>query len=299
MKLADQKKKDTGKKHEYRILHMKKWFLCAVPGLLIMAAALFLMTHWNIWKEKKAAPDLVILGDSIMGKEREDQTIPSVIEKVTGLTVFNGAFGGSCACSNNFENRYSFHEDSLNLCRLQDAIVHQDFGVQLADLPNNPYQSAYFPEVLQGLSEIDFSRVKVLLIEHGTNDYTAGRKLDNPDNPKDSYTFGGALRLSISNIQKAYPNLKIILVSPKFCWIPGYKDCTKQDFGHGTMQAYVDLEKKIAEDYGLDLIDVFDNTGFNADNIREYTEDGLHLNEDGRTIYGTYIGKQLKKILNI
>ena len=299
MNLAEQEKPDLGKKNKNTAIFIKTWLPCIIPGLLIMAAILFLTLHSSVGRSDAATPDLVILGDSIMGKEREDNTIPSIIEKVTGLTVFNGAFGGSCACSNNFENRYSFHEDSLNLCRLQDAIIHKDFGVQLADLPNNPYQSAYFPEVLQGLAAIDFSKVKVLIIEHGTNDYSAGRKLNNPDDQKDEDTFGGALRLSISNMQKAYPNLKIVLVSPDFCWISGYKECTKQDFGHGTMQDYVDMEKKIAKEYGLDLINVFDYAGLNAGNIKKYTEDGIHLNEDGRTIYGTYIGNQLKKILKI
>lgn len=294
--------------------------LCCIPAMAVAVIVLILAYNPHLTEQKdvsgymgteaedinetseeaammNTSPDLVILGDSIMGKERDTTTVPSVISEITGLSIYNAAFGGSCASSNNFDNRYSFHEDSLNLCMLQDAIVQQDFGVQFADLPNNPYQADYFPKTLQGLSEIDFSKVKVLVIEHGTNDYTAGRVLDNAEDPEDIYTFGGALRLTITNLQEAYPQLKIVLVTPDFCWVSGYDDCTVQDFGHGTMEDYVDLELDIADAYGIDVIDVFHNVGFNADNIIGYTEDGLHLNEEGRTIYGTYIGEQLNALL--
>lgn len=282
------------KQHEKKKLPVLR-LLLFIPGVLAAVLLLFVSAQPYV-RAGQETPELVILGDSIMGKEREVTTVASVMEEVSGLQIFNGAFGGSCASSNNLDNRYSYHEDSLNLCRLQDAICNRDFGVQLADLPVNPYQSAYFPETLQQLSQIDFTKVRYLLIEHGTNDYSSGRALDDEKDPMNVYTFGGALRFSIRNLQKTYPKLQIILVTPNFCHISGYEDCAKQSFGYGTMEDYAALEKKIAAQYGITLIDAYHEDGFNADNVLSLTEDGIHLNEDGRKQYGTYLGEQLKQL---
>ena len=278
---------------------LNRWLRLLPAALLaaVIACGILYQSAHPYVKKDVAMPNVVILGDSIMGKERYVTTVDSVIANVTGLSVFNGAFGGTTASSNNTQNRYSYHEDSLNLSRLQDAIVHQDFGVQMADLQDNPFQADYFQQTMKKLSQINFSKVDVLLIEHGTNDYSSKRPLDNADDPMDAGTYAGALRLTISNLQKTYPNLKIILVTPTFCWISGYEDCTRQDFGYGTMDKFVEREQEIAAQYGLDVIDAYHNTGFQADNIAEYTEDGIHLNEAGREKYGTYLGEQLNHIL--
>lgn len=268
-----------------------KWIPVWIAVLLSLLIAFGI--YRSVTKGVQDGYQVVILGDSIMGKERVVNKVDDVIANVSGRTVFNGAFGGTCASAGNPENRYDYHEESLNLCRLVDAICEKDFGVQLADLPNNQFQSDYFPEALEGLSQIDFGQVDVVLIEHGNNDYSGKRPLDNQKNPYDIYTFGGALRYSIRELQEHYPDLKIILVTPAFCWIDSSEPCDVQDFGQGTLEAYVNLEYQIAEEFGLEIIDAFHGLGFDETNILSYTEDGVHLNEQARKIYGTFVGEKL------
>ncbi len=244
-------------------------------------------------------PDLVILGDSIMAKERTDNTVPSYLIETTGLSVYNAAFGGSCAQTTNREGRESYHEDSLNLYQLQEAICSGDFGVQLADLPNNPYQTSYFSRTVLGLSNLDFTTVRYLIIEHGTNDCISGLPLSNPEDPYATDTYEGALRTSIEALQKTYPQLQIILVSPTYCRISGTdRKFTEVDFGYGTVEDFYEKQLEIAGDYGLPVVDVLHEAGLNEDNILSLTEDGVHLNHDGRELYGTYLAQQMQLIIS-
>ena len=270
-------------------------FIKYIPVLAagILAVCISFGIYRSIQESAMDGYQVVLLGDSIMGKERCDKRVDGVIQETTGMSVYNGAFGGTCASAGNPQNSYDYHEESLNLCRLVDAICEKDFGVQLADLPNNQFQSWYFPEALENLSKVDFNKVDVVLLEHGNNDYSGGRPLDNQNDPYDIYTFGGALRYSIRELQEHYPDLKIILVTPNFCWIDDSEPCNVQDFGQGTMDEYVDLKLQIAEEFGLDVIDVYHEIGFDETNILSYTEDGIHLNESGRGIYGTFVGEKL------
>jgi len=268
---------------------------------LIVAAVIavcFVVSVFGTIKERaKSEYNIVILGDSVMGKERVYTTVDSRIAEITGKSVYNGAFGGSCASTGNYENRYDYHEDSLNLCRMVEAVCTQDFGVQLADLPNNQFSSWYFTESMQEMSKIDYSKTDVLVLQHGINDYGAGRPLDNPQDKKDIFTYAGALRYSIERVKETYPDMRIILVTPTFCWIADYEPCDVQSFGGGTMEEYVRKTMEIAKEYDLDIIDVYHEVGFDRNNIIEYTEDGMHLNEPGRMVYGDFLGNELQKIL--
>ena len=41
------------------------------------------------------------------------------------------------------------------------------------------------------------------------------------------------------------------------------------------------------------ILDAFHGLGFDETNILSYTEDGVHLNEQARKIYGTFVGEKL------
>ena len=160
------------------------------------------------------------------------------------------------------------------------------------------YMPGYFKDRMENLSKIDFSQVKYLVIEHGTNDYNSGRKLDNPDDRYDTTTFGGALRYSLKLLQEAYPDMKIILVTPLYCEFGEKLDrtCYETDFGGGILEEYVRLEQQIAAEYGVICINAYQDSGIGAENAKVYLSDGLHLNEQGELLMGEYLAKELKKV---
>lgn len=274
----------------------KKIIPYALAGITLLL--IVIMVAKNPFLSSKTNYRVVCIGDSIIGNTRDETSVTTVMENRLGYKVYNGAFGGTCASKSNIENRPTFYEDSINLCELAEAISYQDFGVQLFDIDSNNFKLDYFSQVLRDLSKIDFDQVEILFIEHGINDYNAGRPLDNPENPYDVFTFGGALRYSIEQLQQSYPDLHIVLTTPLYCYFQkdGERlgDSITSDFGYGPLENYVNLEIQIAREYGIGLLDNFHELGINESNMEEYAEDGIHLNELGRKVLGEAMAKYVE-----
>lgn len=245
---------------------------------------------------------IVCLGDSIIGNYKEDSAVEHLSDRLK-VPVLNGAFGGTAAAVRPDEIPRTCLNQTLSLAELADAIAWRDFAAQKAEVAyGSAYEEknrqilGYFQETLEHLEKVDFTETEILLIEHGTNDYNSGTVLDNPENPYDSHTFGGALRHAIRVLRKQYPNLRIILITPSYCYFKGsdhQEDCMERDFGYGTLQAYVDLEIAIAEECGVEVIDNLRGLGIHKENREEYLEDGLHLNTAGRKLLADHVADYL------
>lgn len=268
---------------------------------LVSIAAAFVISYFILrfgyqGMEKETAGEawkIVALGDSVIGKEREGVAVHAFFQEYTGIPMLNAAFGGNLASAGKNADRFSYHEESLNLYRLAEAVCYRDFGVQRADLAASQTRAWYFEEALNGLAAADLKQTEILLLEFGVNDYMAGKKIDNPEDPLDVNTYGGALRYAIELFQKTYPDLHIVLVTPAFCHVVDYGMCTEEDFGGGPLDRYVAQEKEIAVEYGLDVIDVFYEFGMDETNVMDRTEDGLHLNDEARRAYARFLAEKL------
>lgn len=240
--------------------------------------------------------DVVVTGDSIIGKERGEESVEAYFTEYSGMTMLNGAFGGNSASVGEEAFRYSFHEESLTLYELSKALCYRDFGVQWADMATSQTKIWYFEEALEALSSADLTRTDYLMLSFGTNDYVNGKLLDDPADSYNRASFGGALRSSIELIRETYPDLEIVLVTPPYCHLSGRESGFEEDFGGGTLDEYVELEKAIGEEYGVHVIDVFRELGIDETNYQEYMEGGLHLTGAGRELYGRFLAEQMKQI---
>lgn len=247
---------------------------------------------------RKETYRIVCLGDSIIGNERGQTSITGNLEVLLGEPVYNGAFGGSTMSCRVAEDRAAVTTDTLSMAKLSEAIAQQDFYVQNAGVTRCAAME-YFPEAAYGFQDIDFDKTQVLIIEHGVNDYQTGVPLDNHENPYDIYTFGGALRYSLENLKAAYPKLRIILVTPTYCWyLFKESNCQEVDNGNGILEDYVNLELEIAAQYGVEVLDNYHESGIGDSGTFEewevYTQDGLHLNETGRRLVAERIAECIK-----
>lgn len=243
--------------------------------------------------------DVVATGDSIIGKERTDGAVNEYFEQYSGLTMANGAFGGNCASVRGDAGRYARHEESITLPRLAEAICYQDFGAQWADLAASRMTIGYFEESMRNLAEADFRKAKALMLAFGTNDYLSGKAPDDPSDPFNTETYGGALRYAVDLLQKTYPELEVVLVTPLFCHIPERDNCFEQTFyGGETLDKYADVAKAVAAQYGLYVIDALYGAGIDEGNYEEYTDGGgLHLNKAGRERYARFLAEETRKLL--
>ncbi len=268
----------------------------------VFAGVIFFLANTD--KHKKCEYDIVFLGDSVIGNHAETFSVTSVMEERLGVDVFNGALGGtsmSFFCEVNWE---SVPAAQWSMVKLAQAICTGDWTSQLAGISYSEYYfdvvrqvMGYFGERIHHLSQIDFSQVDILLIEHGTNDYNGGQPLDSNEDSFDVTTYGGALRTTVSLLQEKYPNLRIILVSPVYCEFlnRGNAKCFETDFGGGVLDDYVMMQKTIAEEYDLEWIDLYHNSGIWSDTIDIYTHDKMHLTVEGQQLIGDYISDYLEE----
>ncbi|MBQ7920127.1 MAG: SGNH/GDSL hydrolase family protein [Lachnospiraceae bacterium] len=266
-----ERKKLSGRKITYVMVSM----------LLICAC---LWGYAKITEVPKKQVDILFLGDSLIGQYRDETSIPYLVGEGLGMTVFNGAMGGTSMTNLNVTGNELYSKDGLSLGALTRAIAYEDFGRQQT-ITIREASTEHFPAVIDEMEQIDFEGLKYLLIEYGTNDYFAGVPIENPENPYDEFTFAGTLRQSLEILRKSLPDLQIILISPTYNWyLNTVENCENKDFGGGYMSGYVNAVAEIAEEYGVGYVDVY--TDFYPEKAHEkaliYTEDGIHPNEDGR-----------------
>lgn len=267
-----------------------------------LAGAILLAGSWE--EKKESVYDIVFLGDSVVGNVTGEITITGILEQRLGKTVYNGALGGTCMSFDNDKVWESLNVPQWSMVKLAQAMYAQDWTSQLAAVTYaEKYRSVnmtvldYFYPRIRGLSEIDFSKVEILLIGHGTNDYNCGQLLESAENPMDVTTFAGALRTGLSLLREKYPELRIILVSPTYCEIQTdtFEKCYEVDFGGGTLDQYVEMERQIAAEYDVEWIDLYHGSGIREDNIDRYLYDKLHPNEEGTQLLGNLIADYLEK----
>lgn len=268
------------------LLWMRKKAYWAVSAVLFVALAGAVMLYENSGKE---AYPIIFFGDSIVGNVRDETSITGLLEAELGVSVYNGAFGGSTMAKRQTEERASSMANCISMVELAESLAAKDFSVQNAGIAACAVME-YFPEAAHGFSGIDLKEVEVIFLEHGANDYQTGVPLDNPEDPMDTHTFGGALRYVLNLLRERYPEARIVLCTPTFIWyVHDRTDCVKREFGYGGLEAYVNLEIAIAEENGVDVIDNYHDSGIGGadagfEDWSLYTEDGLHLNERGRRL---------------
>lgn len=269
----------------------------------IFAAALFALLFCLTWQERenreeKRQAQIAVLGDSILGIVRDETSVTAKLEEKLGKPVFNGALGGTCLSRMDLEKRLGYTKDALSLAGLSKAIAAGDFGVQQT-VRIRESATEYFAEAIDEMEALDFSQVEILLIGHGLNDYHGGARLYNePEKPYDEYTFTGALRSSLTSIKRAYPEMRIILVTPTYSWytVQGLT-CEELDAGYGVLEDFVEAEKQVARELGVEVIDLYHDfyPHESWEDMTRYTDDGLHPNEAGREKIAGYLADYLKE----
>lgn len=244
---------------------------------------------------------IVNFGDSIYGNANAPTDISSHLAELTGATVHNCGFGG-CRMGTHSSEYFA----PFSMFKIADAIISGDFTEQEQALENaiSSGQTGVlvtkFPSTLELLKSIDFSKVDVITIAYGTNDYLGNNALDNQDNPYDTATFGGALRDSVEKLLGAYPNLRIFIVSLTYLFFMDSNYNFVDDSGTHTnslgklLGDYNDTSEAIADEYNLPYINNYE-IGMNKFNRSLYfpAKDGVHHNENGRKVIAAHLAKNL------
>lgn len=255
-----------------------------LPVFLIVCIAGLLLSG------KREPRDIVVFGDSRIVGPGLTVTIPDMIEASTGLSVCNGAFGGT-TLSMTGRDGYTEPFTELSMVSLSRAAAFGSFGPIEAVLDTASFAYVNLEDYRKAAAELGKTGLKkasFIVIAQGVNDATLGIPARNPEDPRDPMSFEGALREIVENIRIAAPKAKIVLVSPVFFSLEGLKDRL------GLLREYRDAEKDIAGEYGLIFADAFSESGIDESNVSEYMRDGLHYTPEGAKIVADLIIKAIE-----
>lgn len=227
--------------------------------------------------------DIIFFGDSVIGNFTDSTSIPGVISALSGAHVYNLGLGGTTAT-------YNSGEGSFDLVKITEAFLDGDASAFSSDQQPKYGIEEYLSDHSDGTS-----RSTCFIISYGLNDYFAGMPVDVPYGENESTCYTGAFRTACEKLRAAYPDCRIILMTPTFCSY--YKNGRiPQGKGGGSLTDYVSAVKAAAAQLDVECIDNYSDLGINKDNYASYLSDGCHPNETGRYIMSIkilrYLGSQ-------
>ena len=248
------------------------------------------------------ASNIVVFGNAPFADDRgSSDNLASLIAKETGATVYNCSISGSylAAQHTNFDPTLA-PMDAYCLYWL----VNLAAGVPLDGYYNDAAKALgdktppEAEEVVNTLKTLDFNTIDTVAIMYDATDYLMGNAMYNDDNPTDPTQFTGNLEASIEILQRLYPQIRIIVMSPTYAYaIDEDGNYVSSDIyiynGRDVLSTYV-----IKECYSANLhsVSFMDNLygSITEDNAKEYLTDNLHLNVKGRKL----IAKRFEYFLN-
>ena len=217
------------------------------------------LSEWNI----------VFWGDSIIGLEHSNTSIPNLVNRFTGAKTYNMGIGGASASKST--------KGTVSFCEMVNMESLKSIG-KISESRN------YFVEVQRFFKEYKIENKLCFVINFGINDYINGALLCDEMDCHNIDTYMGALRTAIDKLKKEYPHAEFVLMMPTY--INSFLEGKEQNAVSGcTLQEYRNAIKTIAKEYNIYCKDNFTDLGVNSLNYWNYYLDDMHLNGAGRFLF--------------
>ena len=229
--------------------------------------------------------NVLLMGDSIFGSDGE---IASFLDELCGSCT-NGAFGGTqvkvrSAASDNFK-----YFDGVNIIT---ALCNQAWTDQ--DAAASALESTYpwVPTRLATLKAVDMSNVDLLIMDWGTNDYTASETID------DITTAYGTV---IDLLQETYPELRILITTPIWRYWGDPEDNENGDtkvYNVSTLKEIALAIEAFMKDKRISVLNAYQNLPLSYNTAETYFDSGdkTHLNTFGNKVYAQLLHGKIRSI---
>lgn len=279
--ITSEKEKDCTQKAEKKCFFSKKKMLWTTGVVCVGTIVLIIFGVFrNDYKESDLLKEktIVCFGDSIWELVDDETGIAAYVEKMTGAGVDNYAISGTTA--SDFDKTPEENCIKWNLCQIVEGLSK-----------NGDDATSEFTQIQASLENADY-----LILAYGLNDYFQGVAARAKE-PYDVSAYEGALRNAVEYFGENYPDLRIVLIGQTYCQFYSYgivtDDSDTCSFGGGVGTDYVDAAQRIAEEYNLIFINMYQEIPINEWNGTMYLEDATHLNHKGRMAYAKIVAEYL------
>jgi hypothetical protein len=204
---------------------------------------------------------VIFFGDSIL----HYSDVTSRYAAKTGKSVLNCAVGGTrMSASRDSANSYY----PLDMANIADAIASGDFSAQL--------NSSVVTSAFTTLASATISNYKAIVLEFGTNDFSAKVSFDG----NDATSIKGALKHILTSILTKYPNMRIGVLSTLQYVAQGTGTVSGvPTHDNGTVWQMNEVIKGVCEsdEFCVPFVDMYHAFGQNGITRNTLNSDGVHL----------------------
>ena len=229
--------------------------------------------------------NILCLGDSIFGNDGE---IVTDLHLISGATTTNGAFGGTSVASRGGTDPFQYF-DGVNLV---NAICTQTWADQ--DTAADALESSY-PWVktrLATLKAVDMSKVNLITMDWGTNDYMQGKSVAD---------IISAYNTVIDALQERYPAIRLLIITPIWRYFGNKTDNDNGDnhvYNVSTLKEIAEAIFNNAHDKRIETIQMYQNMPLSYKTADLYfdTDSGVHLNATGNMVYAHILNGRIQSM---
>lgn len=205
---------------------------------------------------------VIFFGDSIL----DYSDVISRYAAKTGKPVVDCAVGGTrMSASRDSSNAYY----PLDMANIASAIASGDFSAQLGT-------SVTLPSGFATLSSGSIANYKAIVLEFGTNDFSAKVPFDGDD----ATSIRGALRYILRTILTRYPNMRIVVLSTlQYVTLGTGTESGVPTHEDGTVWQMNEVIKGVCEsdEFCVPFVDMYHAFGQNGITRNVLNSDGVHL----------------------
>ncbi|MBQ9332810.1 MAG: SGNH/GDSL hydrolase family protein [Lachnospiraceae bacterium] len=232
---------------------------------------------------------IVFMGDSIFDSVRDETGIAAQVGRKMNADIYNLAIGGSAAAIK--------YDKAWQL----DLWSEVDFLGVVYALENKIDRSIFSPyKSGEIMATLDPYKTDYFVIQYGTNDFLSYFPIGG-DAPY-CYVFSSALEFGIKELQTAYPDAEILVCTPYYMqfWSADRTtfigDSHTVNNGFGTHQDYINWAEGIANDCGVESLNMYNLSGVDGYTIDKLTVDGIHPNEELRAKYADILVEKIEEM---
>ena len=231
---------------------------------------------------------IVCLGDDTFAKLTEGSSVGEYIAALTGAEVTDIAFPGATMAKNPY-----YKLDPFSMYKIADTLSSGNFKTMKNKATDTGDQTII--NSVDALSKIDLSKVDMLVICFGMNDYINDVALSSKD-PLSVDTYAGALAYSIESICAQFPSLKVYVTTPLYRGFADGKNSDDRLNENGdNLRAFANKAIEVSRSYLIPVVDNYSSLGINKVNLSYYyANDNLAApNKNGRELAARHIAKAL------